>query len=84
MVRREPLESLPDAAARRGVEAVLVLELAGGAAAWREELERENAWLEPARRAMADSPLWQEARCLAFPASGYTVRVYRHAGRWSR
>ena len=73
-------DRLPEIAAKsRDVNAILILGLRPGGAAWRDGWARETAWLDPARRAVETDPGWRLRSEESFPDSGYRLRVYELA-----
>lgn len=77
LVRPAEAAHLAARAQASGVRRILVLDLAAGGDAWRPEWETETSWLGPARIALARDQRWSEASYIAFPESGYSLRVYR-------
>ena len=75
-------DRLPEIAAKPGdVNAILILDLQKGGAAWRDGWTRETAWLDPARRAVEADPGWHLRSEESYPDPGYRLRVYEPATR---
>jgi hypothetical protein len=73
-------DRLADVAARHHeFGGILVLDLDPGGAAWSPGWARENAWLEPARRAVEEDPRWRMTAEHVFRVSGYRLQVYERA-----
>jgi hypothetical protein len=79
LVRPAEAAHLAKRARESGVRRVLVLDLAASGNAWRPGWETETSWLDPARAALERDPRWSELSFLAFPESGYSLRLYRSA-----
>ncbi|MBI4915622.1 MAG: hypothetical protein HY825_07220 [Acidobacteria bacterium] len=77
LVRPAEASRLAERAQESGVHRILVLDLVAGGDAWRPAWETETSWLGSARTALAHHPRWSEVSSIAFPESGYSLRVYR-------